>query len=147
MLFKKLLRKVIVLVLILALGYGCWFFYDAKQTKQRKVDTAFTDVYGALIDEMNKTEGRDPTVLLERNAQMQALYPLSSYFHVLDDPTALTQLMGKLDGAVTAMTGESGDRFLLKGYEKLQVLKDKGKIGEKSAQAALDAFGLDIRTE
>ena len=145
MFLKKLLRKIIALALIVGLGWGCWTLYNAKKDKQEKTDKAFSEAYIALIDEMNKTEGRDQKALLEHNAEAQALYLLSSYYKEQEEPTEMTQLMKKLDAATTAMTGDGGALLKLKGYEKLSALKEK--FNEKTAKAALDAIGFDIETE
>ena len=158
MFLKKLLRKIIVLAIIAGLGFGCWMLWKKNReiTEQRdkqiaetqgKINAAFVTSYASLIDELNKSEGRDRDLLLKYNAELQALYPLSAFYQEQEDPTAMTQLMKKLDSYATAMSGESGSQFILKGYEKLSVLKDQKQINEKSAQAALDAVGLDIRTE
>ena len=154
MFLKKLLRKIIVLAIIAGLGFGCWMLYqknkdvtEQKKAVQEKINAAFVTSYASLLDELNKSEGRDRDLLLKYNAELQALYPLSAFYQEQEEPTALTQLMKKLDGYAATMSGESGNQFILKGYEKLSVLKDQKQINEKSAQAALDAVGLDIRTE
>ena len=96
MLFKKLLRKVIVLALILALGYGCWFFYDAAQAKQKEFDKAFTGAFKSLVEELAK-ETPDGTETVRQGAVMHAMYQKSKYNK--GDGTDLTELVETLYSA------------------------------------------------
>lgn len=129
MFFKKLLRKVLVLVLILALGYGCWTLYDQKKTRDAEIGNEFAMAYRALVEELAK-ETPDVTETVRQGAVMRAMYQKSKYDK--GDETDLTKVVEALYSASANPSelpiNEETKTILLEVYQK--------EFSEKSVKAA-----------
>ena len=93
MFFKKLLRKVLALALIIGLGYGCWTLYQQNKTQKDEIGNEFATAYRALVEELAK-ESPDATETVRQGAVMRAMYQKSKYYK--GDETDLTMLVETL---------------------------------------------------
>ena len=93
MFFKKLLRKVLALALIIGLGYGCWTLYQQNKTQKDEIGNEFAAAYNALVEELAK-ESPDGTEAVRQGAVMRAMYQKSKYYK--SDETDLTMLVETL---------------------------------------------------
>lgn len=93
MFFKKLLRKVLALALIIGLGYGCWVLYQQNKTQKNEIGNEFATAYRALVEELAK-ESPDATETVRQGAVMRAMYQKSKYYK--GDETDLTMLVETL---------------------------------------------------
>ena len=129
MLLKKLLRKVLVLVLIIALAYGCWTLYDQKKTRDTEIGNEFAMAYRTLVEELAK-ETPDATETVRQGAVMRAMYQKSKYDQ--GDDTDLTQVVEVLYRASADPSelpiNEETKTILLEVYKK--------EFSEKSIKAA-----------
>ena len=129
MIFKKLLRKVIVLILIIALGYGCWALYSQNRARSAEIGNAFASSYRAVVEELTKDEP-DPTETVRQGAVMRAMYQKSKYNK--GDETDLTQVVEALYSASANPSdlpiNEETKTILLDVYQK--------EFSEKSVKAA-----------
>ena len=129
MFFKKLLRKILVLVLILALGYGCWMLYDQKKTRNTEIGNEFATAYRALVEELAK-ETPNTTESVRQGAVMRAMYQKSKYCK--GDETDLTKVVDALYSASANPSelpiNEETKTILLEVYQK--------SFSEKSIKAA-----------
>ncbi len=135
MFFKKLLRKVLVLLLIVGLGYGCWTLYQQNKTQKNEIGNAFAAAYHALVEELAK-ETPDTTEATRQGAVMRAMYQNSKYDK--GDATDLTMLVETLYRA-------SADPSELKVNEETKtILLEVYKKGfaEKQIQSAKERVEL-----
>ena len=129
MLLKKLLRKVLALVLIIALGYGCWMFYSQNQTRNTEIGNEFATAYHTLVEELAK-ETPDATETVRQGAVMRAMYQKSKYDK--GDDTDLTHVVEALYSASANPSelpiNEETKTILLAVYQK--------EFSEKSIKTA-----------
>lgn len=129
MLLKKLLRKVLVLVLIIALGYGCWTLYDQKKTRNTEIGNEFATAYHTLVEELSK-ETPDATETVRQGAVMRAMYQKSKYDK--GDDTDLTQVVEVLYRA----SADPSELPVNKETKTILLEVYKKEFSEKSIQAA-----------
>ena len=96
MLFKKLLRKVLALLLIVGLGYGCWMLYGQNKTQKNEIGNEFATAYHTLVEELAK-ETPNATETVRQGAVMRAMYQKSKYDQ--GDDTDLTHVVEALYSA------------------------------------------------
>ena len=129
MLFKKLLRKVLALLLIVGLGYGCWMLYGQNKTRKNEIGNEFATAYHTLVEELAK-ETPDATKTIRQGAVMRAMYQKSKYNK--GDDTDLTKVVEALYSASANPSelpiNEETKTILLDVYQK--------EFSEKSIKAA-----------